>query len=135
MLALPSLNALLNSTATALLVGGYVAIRRGARQTHRLLMLGACVCSAMFLVSYLVHHARVGSVPFTGTGPLRTVYFAVLIPHTLLAAVVVPLVIWTLARALRGSFAAHKAIARVTLPIWLFVSVSGVVVYWMLYRL
>jgi len=135
MINLPALNAFLNLTAASLLLGGYVAIRRGARQLHRRLMLGACACSLLFLVTYLVHHARVGSVRFSGTGKLRAIYFAVLLPHTVLAAAVVPLAIVTLFRAMRGRFDSHKAMARITLPIWLFVSFSGVVVYWMLYRL
>lgn len=135
MISLPALNALLNMTAATLLLGGYVAIRRGARQIHRRLMLGACACSVLFLVTYLVHHARVGSVRFGGTGILRSLYFAVLLPHTVLAAAVVPLAMVTLFRALRGRFVAHKAMARTTLPVWLFVSFSGVVVYWMLYQL
>jgi putative membrane protein len=135
MISLPALNALLNMTAATLLLGGYIAIRRGAQQIHRRLMLSACACSVLFLVTYLVHHARVGSVRFAGTGILRALYFAVLLPHTVLAAAVVPLAMVTLFRALRGRFDAHKAMARITLPVWLFVSFSGVVVYWMLYRL
>jgi putative membrane protein len=135
MISLPALDALLNMTAATLLLGGYVAIRRGKQQVHRRLMLGACACSVLFLVTYLVHHARVGSVRFAGTGMLRALYFAVLLPHTVLAAAVVPLAAVTLIRALRGRFNGHKAMARITLPVWLFVSFSGVVVYWMLYRL
>jgi len=98
-------------------------------------MLLALATSAAFLVSYLVYHAQVGSVRFAGQGPVRTLYFAVLISHTVLAAAIVPLVVLTAGRALRGRFEAHRAVARVTLPLWLWVSASGVAVYWMLYRL
>jgi uncharacterized membrane protein YozB (DUF420 family) len=132
---LPTLNALLNATSTLLLTVGFLLIRRRRRRAHRLVMLAAVTTSALFLVSYLTYHARVGSVRFAGGGPIRTVYFAVLISHTVLAALIVPLATVTLGRALRGRFPAHRAIARVTLPLWLWVSVSGVVVYWMVYRL
>ena len=98
-------------------------------------MLGAFGTSTLFLVSYLIYHANVGSVAFTGTGPIRVVYFAVLISHIILAATILPLAIVTLLRALRGRFDRHRAIARWTLPIWLYVSVTGVVVYLMLYQL
>ena len=98
-------------------------------------MTAALTCSALFLVSYLTYHAQVGSVRFQGQGPLRTLYFAVLISHTILAVVIVPLVLVTFVRAKRGRFDRHRAIARVTLPLWAYVSVTGVVVYWMLYRL
>jgi putative membrane protein len=135
MITLPTLNALLNTTSALLLLAGYVAIRRRLRHFHRAAMLAACVSSTLFLTSYLVHHARVGSTPFQGQGLARTVYFAILLPHTLLAAGLVPLAILTLVRALRGRFPEHKAVARITLPIWLFVSASGVAVYLMLYRL
>jgi uncharacterized membrane protein YozB (DUF420 family) len=98
-------------------------------------MLAAVTSSAVFLTSYLVYHAQVGSVRFQGRGPIRAVYFTILISHTILAAAIVPLVITTLRRALRGSFEAHRSIARLTLPLWAYVSVTGVVIYWMLYRL
>jgi uncharacterized membrane protein YozB (DUF420 family) len=98
-------------------------------------MLAALATSALFLASYLTYHFQVGSVRFTGQGPTRGVYFAVLISHTVLAVLIVPLVLLTLARALRGRFEAHRPLARLTLPLWLYVSVTGVVVYWMLYRL
>jgi uncharacterized membrane protein YozB (DUF420 family) len=110
-------------------------IRSGRRTAHRRVMLAAVATSVAFLLSYLVYHSQVGSVRFTGQGPVRTIYFAVLITHTVLAAAIVPLVLLTLARALGGRFAAHRAVARVTLPLWLYVSVSGVAVYWMLYQL
>jgi uncharacterized membrane protein YozB (DUF420 family) len=132
---LPLVNATLNATATAFLVAGWRFIRRGDRTSHRACMLAALACSALFLASYLVYHANVGSRPYTGTGLLRPVYFLVLITHVVLAAAIVPLVVVTVARAWRGRFAAHRAIARWTLPLWLYVSVTGVVVYVMLYWL
>ena len=132
---LPTLNAVLNTCSALLLATGWVLIRRRRRDAHRLAMLGAFTASTAFLTSYLVYHSQVGSVRFTGQGPVRTVYFALLLSHTLLAAVIVPLVLVTLSRALRGRFDAHRALARWTLPIWMWVSVSGVAVYWMLYRL
>ncbi len=98
-------------------------------------MLSACMASALFLVSYLIYHYYVGSVPFTGKGWTRPVYFSVLISHAFLAAAIVPLALVTLVRALKGNFQHHKRIARWTLPIWLYVSVTGVIVYWMLYRM
>ena len=132
---LPALNAALNATSAVLLAAGYVAIRGGRRETHRRFMLAACASSSLFLVSYLVYHFQVGSVRFAGQGPIRTVYFAILITHTILAVAIVPLVLVTLSRALRERFAAHRQIARLTLPLWAYVSVTGVVIYWMLYRL
>lgn len=132
---LPALNASLNTISGVLLVIGFLLIRRGKVQAHRRVMIGAFVVSALFLTSYLVYHYKVGSVPFTGTGALRTVYFVVLISHILLAGTVPFLAVFTLSQALRGRFPQHKKIARWTLPIWLYVSVTGVVVYWMLYRL
>jgi uncharacterized membrane protein YozB (DUF420 family) len=132
---LPTLNAVLNATSACLLALGYVLIRRGRRQAHENVMQAALACSALFLVSYLVYHAQVGSVRFQGQGPIRTVYFSILISHTILAVVIVPLVIVTFVRAKRGRFERHRAIARVTLPLWAYVSVTGVIVYWMLYRL
>jgi uncharacterized membrane protein YozB (DUF420 family) len=132
---LPSVNASLNAAAGVFLLVGWLLVRGGRRDAHRAAMLGALACSALFLVSYLVYHAHVGSVRFTGQGPIRSVYFTVLISHTVLAVAIVPLVLLTLWRALRGRFAAHRAVARITLPLWGWVSLSGVVVYWMLYRL
>jgi uncharacterized membrane protein YozB (DUF420 family) len=131
---IPTWNATLNGLAGVLLVAGYLAIRRRRVAVHRALMTGAFACSVLFLISYLAYHARVGSVHFPGQGWPRTLYFAILISHTTLAATVPVLAIVTLRRALRGRFAAHRRIARWTLPIWLYVSVTGVVVYWMLYR-
>jgi uncharacterized membrane protein YozB (DUF420 family) len=132
---LPALNAALNGTSAVLLAAGYGFIRAGRRSAHRNCMLAAFVSSSLFLVSYLVYHAHVGSVPFGGRGVLRTVYFTILLSHTLLAVAIVPLVLVTLWRALRERFPAHRRIARVTLPLWAYVSVTGVVIYWMLYRL
>jgi len=132
---LPTLNASLNATAALLLVAGYRMIRKGRREAHRRLMLAAFTVSALFLVSYLVYHFEVGSVRFTRTGPVRTLYFAILMSHTVLAAAVPLLAVVTLRRALRGRFEAHRRIARWTLPVWLYVSATGVAVYWMLYRL
>ena len=130
---LPTVNASLNATSTVLLVAGWFFIRRRAIARHRACMIGACVVSTLFLASYVVYHANVGSVPYSGQGMWRTVYFAVLIPHVILAALILPLAGVTLSRALRRRFDRHRAIARWTLPIWLYVSVTGVVIYAMLY--
>lgn len=132
---LATLNASLNAASTVFLTAGFFFIRRKEVARHRFCMLTAFGISCVFLVSYLVHHARVGSVPFRGPESLRPVYLAVLIPHVILAALVPVLAIVTIRRALKGDFERHRRIARVTLPIWLYVSVSGVAVYWMLYRL
>ena len=130
---LPTLNAFLNSVSTVLLLLAFVAIKRGQIERHKRLMLSATGVSALFLISYLYYHQAVGSVPFTEQGLARTVYFAILVPHVILAAVQVPLIVIVLTLALRGSFARHKRFARVTWPIWMFVSVTGVLVYLMLY--
>ncbi|MBP7588104.1 MAG: DUF420 domain-containing protein [Thermoanaerobaculia bacterium] len=132
---LPSLNAALNATSAVLLLVGWVLILRRKIDAHRRAMLSAFGCSIVFLVSYLVYHFQVGSVKFQGTGTVRTVYFAVLLTHTVLAAAVPFLAVVTLSRALARRFDRHKKIARWTLPIWLYVSVTGVVVYWMLYQM
>jgi uncharacterized membrane protein YozB (DUF420 family) len=132
---LPLLNASLNATAGVLLVLGYVLIRRGRVRLHRASMIGACVVSTLFLTSYVIYHANVGSKPFPGRGPIRVVYFVILITHVILAAMVPPLALITLTRGLRSRFDRHVAIARWTFPIWLYVSVTGVIVYVMLYRL
>ncbi len=134
-LALPTLNALLNSLSALLLVLGFVFIKQKKIALHRACMLGALGVSTVFLACYLVHHWQVGSVPFKGKGALRALYFAILIPHVLLAIAVVPLALTTISRGLKGQLDRHKRLARVTLPIWLFVSVSGVAVYLMLYRM
>ena len=131
---LPTVNASLNGLAALLLAAGFVMIRRGRIGAHRALMTAAFTTSALFLVSYVVYHAGAGSRPFEGQGAIRLVYFAVLVSHVILAAAILPLAIVTLTRALRGRFDRHAAIARWTLPIWLYVSVTGVVVYLMLYH-
>ena len=132
---LPTLNALLNLTAALLLVIGWRLIKAGRIAAHRRTMIAAFATSALFLISYLTYHAQAGSRPFTGTGILRIVYFSILIPHIVLAAAILPLAIVTLRRGLARRDDAHRRIARVTLPLWLFVSVTGVVVYVMLYQL
>ncbi len=132
---LPALNAVLNATSAALLATGYVLIRQKRIEAHRRVMLTALGSSALFLTSYLVYHAQVGSVRFQGRGPMRTAYFAILLSHTVLAIVIVPLVGFTVVPALRGRFDRHRRLARVTLPLWAYVSVTGVVIYWMLYRM
>jgi uncharacterized membrane protein YozB (DUF420 family) len=132
---LPSINATLNATAAVLLTWGYILIRRKHIQTHRKVMLSAFVVSSVFLVCYLVYHFQVGSVHYAKTGLMRTVYLSILGTHTILAAAVPPLAIITLNRGLRARFDKHRRIARWTLPIWLYVSVTGVVVYLMLYRM
>jgi len=133
--ALPTVNATLNGTCALLLCAGFLAIRGGRKELHRRLMIAAFLVSVAFLTSYVVYHANHGSTPFPGQGAVRVLYFAILIPHTVLAAAVVPLVVLTLRHALRGRFDRHRKIARWTLPIWLFVSVTGVAIYLMLYRL
>ena len=130
---LPALNAILNATAAVLLALGYTMIRSGRREAHRRFMLAAFSVSVAFLISYLVFHALAGAVYYTGTGLLRTVYLTILGTHTVLAAIVPVLAIITLRRGLKGNLVKHRRIARWTLPIWLYVSVTGVVVYFMLY--
>jgi len=132
---LPSLNAALNSLSAVFLFTGYLLIKSGNRVAHRNCMLAAFGCSILFLVSYLIYHFQVGSVPFKGQGWIRLVYFTILLTHTILATAVVPLALITLTRAWRERFDQHRRIARWTLPVWLYVSVTGVVVYWMLYQL
>ena len=133
--SLPTLNALLNGNAGLFLTAGYILIRRRQIRAHRACMLGAFATSTVFLVSYLIYHYNVGSVSFTGTGVIRFVYFTILITHVILAAVILPLALITLVHALRERFDRHARIARWTLPLWLYVSVTGVVVYVMLYQL
>jgi putative membrane protein len=133
--ALPLLNACLNATSAALLSAGYLLIRRRRVAAHRACMVSALVASTLFLVSYVTYHSFAGSRPFGGQGWVRAVYFPLLVSHIVLAAVIVPLALTTAYRALSGSFARHVRIARFTLPLWLYVSVTGVLVYWMLYRL
>ncbi len=131
--ALATVNACLNAGSAAFLCLGYFFIKRRQVALHRLAMSAAFTLSSVFLVTYLAHHARVGSVPFRGTGWIRAAYFAVLVPHVLLAAVIVPMALTTLYRGVKLDVERHRPIARRTLPLWLYVSVSGVVVYLMLY--
>ena len=131
---LPSVNAALNFTAAVLLVWGYALIRRRRVATHRKVMLAAFAASCLFLAGYLTYHFQVGAVRYPGTGAIRTVYLTILTTHTILAAAVPPLAIVTLRRGLGARYAAHRRLARWTLPIWLYVSVTGVVVYAMLYH-
>ena len=130
---LPGLNASLNGLSGGFLVLGYLAIRNGRARLHRGLMLSAFTSSTLFLISYLTSHFEVQFTPFKGEGVARMVYFAILIPHVILAVVMVPMVLVTLHRGLQGHFDKHRPLARWTLPIWLYVSVTGVLVYLMLY--
>ena len=130
----PPLNAFLNATTALLLIIGYLFIRRGKLSGHKVCMLLATLTSAVFLACYLYYHAHHGITKFQGAGLVRRVYFFILTTHTILAALQLPLIITTLYRAFQGDFDKHKIIARLTLPIWLYVSVTGVVVYWMLYQ-
>ena len=132
---LPAVNATLNGTSAALILTGRALIAQKRVAAHRAVMITAVVTSTLFLISYLIYHSQVGSVHFPGQGWVRPVYFGILLTHTVLAATIVPLVIVTLARGLRGNFDRHRAIARWTFPIWLYVSVTGVVIYVMLYHL
>src|SRR5574342_887481 len=132
---LPPVNAALNAASAAFLLAGWRAIRRGDRERHRRRMLGAVACSVVFLASYLTRLALTGTHRFPGGGPLRAVYLAVLGSHTVLAAAIVPLVAFALAMALQGRFERHRPVARIALPLWLYVSATGVLVYVMLYHL
>ena len=131
----PAINATLNGSSAVLLVSARTMIKRGRMAVHRALMLAAVGTSSLFLISYLYYHAHVGNVHFQGQGWSRRVYFTILISHTILATAIVPLVIITLSRGLRQRFDRHRAIARWTYPIWLYVSVTGVVIYVMLFHL
>jgi uncharacterized membrane protein YozB (DUF420 family) len=133
---LPHLNAILNSLSAAFLVTGFIFIRRGKIAAHRAMMTCALVSSTLFLISYLIYHFGFqGLTRFTGQGAIRTLYLLILFTHTVLAVVILPFVLVTVTRALRGDFARHRRIARWTFPMWLYVSVTGVIVYLMLYRL
>jgi len=132
---LPLVNASLNGLATILLVIGYVCIRQRRIAAHRAVMVAAFATSVLFLISYLVYHAHAGSRPFPGRGAIRVIYFTILITHVVLAATIPPLAGITLWRAYQGRFDRHRRIARWTLPLWLYVSVTGIVVYWMLYQM
>lgn len=131
---LPTLNAALNGLSAVFLCAGYLFIRAGNRDAHRRCMLAGFASSILFLICYLVYHYQVGSVGYKGQGWIRPVYFTILISHTILAALVVPLALITLLRALKGRFDAHRRIARWALPIWVYVSVTGVMIYLMLYQ-
>jgi putative membrane protein len=131
---LPAVNATLNALSGILLVAGFLLIRSGRREQHRAVMLAAFATSAVFLVFYVIYHAQVGSVRFTRPGLVRPIYFTILITHVVLAAAVLPLALITLTHGLKGRFPRHRAIARWTFPIWLYVSVTGVLVYVLLYQ-
>ena len=131
---LPALNAILNATSAILLLIGFMHIKNGRIAAHRRVMILAFTVSGLFLLSYVIYHANIGSKPYPGTGMMRTVYFSILIPHVILAAAVIPLALVTLSRGLRMDVKRHRKIAKITLPIWMFVSVTGVIVYLMLYR-
>ena len=135
MSVLPTVNALLNGISAVLLTAGYLCIRRKRVGAHRALMVAAFAVSTLFLCSYVTYNAHAGSRPFTGQGWIRPVYFTILISHVLLAFALLPLALTTLYRAWRGQFERHRRIARWTFPIWLYISVTGVAVYWMLYRM
>jgi putative membrane protein len=131
---LPTLNACLNFTSAVLLSAGFYFIKRQNILAHKIAMGLAFLTSSIFLGCYLYYHYHAGSKHYAGTGSMRTVYFSILISHTILAAAIVPMILTTLARALRGNFAGHVKIARWTWPLWMYVSVTGVVIYWMLYQ-
>jgi uncharacterized membrane protein YozB (DUF420 family) len=132
---LPALNATLNALSAVWLTLGYICIKRGDRVNHRRAMLAALGTSALFLVSYVIYHANVGSKPFAGQGAIRWIYLTILLTHIVLAAVILPMALVTAARGLRGRFDRHVRLARWTLPLWMYVSVTGVVIYVMLYQL
>jgi putative membrane protein len=132
---LPALNATLNGISAVFLTVGYILIRRRDVRRHKACMLGALITSGLFLTSYVIYHANVGSRPFEGQGPVRVVYFAILITHVVLAAVILPLALTTAARGLWAQYDRHVRIARWTLPLWLYVSLTGVIIYLMLYQL
>jgi uncharacterized membrane protein YozB (DUF420 family) len=132
---LPTVNAILNAISGMFLLVGYILIKRRQIDAPRNAMLGAFGSSTVFLVSYVIYHAQAGSRPFTGQGPIRYVYFAILISHVILAAAILPMALTTLSRGLRGRYADHKRIAKKTFPAWMYVSVTGVIVYLMLYQM
>ncbi|MBF0286213.1 MAG: DUF420 domain-containing protein [SAR324 cluster bacterium] len=132
---LPTLNAILNGITTCLLLLGFLAIKNGQEDRHKLYMLLACGFSALFLIGYSIYHVNVGSVPFQGVGTIRVIYFAILIPHIILAAVQVPLILIAVYKAFCGERESHRKMVKWAYPIWLFVSVTGVLVYIMLYHM
>jgi len=131
---LPALNATLNGCSAVLLVISFILIKQGNVTWHKRTMLAAFATSGLFLASYLIYHAQVGSKPYPGVGTMRTIYFAVLIPHVILAAAILPLQFITLTRGLKMDIARHRTIAKITMPLWMYVSVTGVIVYLMLYK-
>ena len=131
---MPELNAALNFTSAIFLIVGFIFIRRGVLQGHKICMLSACVSSTIFLVSYIYYHLHHGATRFPGVGGIRSVYFTILISHTILAVVQIPLIFMTLRAAFTANFERHKKLAKITWPMWLYVSVTGVVIYWMLYQ-
>lgn len=132
---LPALNAILNGTSGIWLIFGFVFIRRGRVAAHRACMIGAFVTSVLFLTSYIIYHSLTGSTPFQSQGWIRPVYFTILFTHTPLAVLIVPLILVTLRRAIKKRFEAHRRLARITWPLWMYVSVTGVLIYFMLYHL
>lgn len=132
---LPGLNAILNSITACLLISGFIFVRAGKVKAHKVCMVLALICAAAFLTSYLIYHYQMGATPFRGEGWIRSLYFTILISHTILAALVPPLAVITVVLAVRGRISQHRRLARFTLPIWLYVSVTGVAIYGMLYRL
>lgn len=129
---LPALNAVLNGSSAVLASVGWVLIRQRKITAHKACMVGALILSTLFLISYLTFHAKAGATHYGGGGPLRTLYFAILLTHTPLAAIIVPMIGVVLYRAWKNDLARHRALARITLPLWLYVSVTGVVIYFML---
>jgi len=132
---LPTVNATLNAISGIFLLTGYILIKQRHIQAHRNAMLGAFASSTLFLISYVIYHAQAGSRPFTGQGLIRSIYFAILISHVVLAVVILPMAISTLSRGLSGRYVEHKRIAKKTFPTWMYVSVTGVIVYLMLYQM
>lgn len=135
MIHLPTLNAILNSCATILIISGLVWIKKGNQKVHALCMVGATLTSVLFLISYLYYHFHHGRTLFPHQGWIRPVYFTILISHTILAVIIVPLILRTIYLARKNEFVKHRVIAKITFPIWLYVSVTGVVIYWMLYQI
>ncbi|MBI3289351.1 MAG: DUF420 domain-containing protein [Elusimicrobia bacterium] len=131
----PALNASLNAACAALLVLGWILVRSGRREAHRWAMLSAFLCSTLFLACYLYYHYHAGSVRFLKMGPIRVAYFALLLSHTVLAVAILPVILRTLFLAAKGRIDEHRRWARWAFPSWLYVSISGVTVYWMLYRM
>jgi len=132
---LPAINASLNALSSIWLTGGYIFIRQKKISAHRFCMFAALITSALFFISYLTYHYHAGSKHFAGQGAIRTIYFSILLTHTILAVTIVPMALITLFRALQERFDKHKRIARWTLPIWFYVSVTGVIIYFMLYQM